>query len=95
MALFALSVYPLIHINSNHSSLAVGDSFMVAYCPLSTAAWSFLISVLLAQWEVPSPFRILDLASTLCPEGGHLGISQLLALVMNKLVHTCIFCQVF
>lgn len=58
VALFALSYALLIHINSNHSSLAVGDSFMVAYCPLSAAAWSFLISVLLAQWEVPSPFRI-------------------------------------
>ena len=92
MALFTLSVYPLIHINSNHSSLAVGDSFMVTSCPLSMAAWSFLISVL-AQQEVPRPSRILDLASTICPEGGHLGIFQPLALVMNKLVHIYIFAR--
>ena len=93
MALFTLSVYPLIHINSNRSSLAVGDSFMVTSCPLSMAAWSFLFSVLLAQREVPSPFRVLDLASTICPEGGHLGIFQPLALVMNKLVHIYIFAR--
>ena len=93
MALFTLSVYPLIHINSNRSSLAVGDSFMVTSCPLSMAAWCFLFSVLLAQWEVPSPFRVLDLASTICPEGGHLGIFQPLALVMKNLCTPVFFAR--
>ena len=93
VAWFTLSVYPLIHINSNRSSLAVGDSFMVTSCPLSMAAWCFLFSVLLAQWEVPSPFRVLDLASTICPEGGHLGIFQPLALVMKNLCTPVFFAR--
>ena len=93
VALFTLSVYPLIHINSNRSSLATGDSFMVTCCPLSMATWSSLISFLLAQRELPSPSRILNLASAIYPEGGHLGIFRPLALVMNNLVHACIFAR--